>query len=67
MQLHSCIPGKEGGIQVLPGLAPLSQTVGSLLRTPKTSAKIEFGEFTSMEKYFVGFSMKLTHLSPVQY
>ncbi len=26
-------PGKEGGIQVLAGLAPCSQTVGSLLRT----------------------------------
>ncbi len=27
-------PCKEGGIQVLAGLAPSSQTIGSLLRTP---------------------------------
>jgi hypothetical protein len=27
-------PRKEGGIEVLAGLAPSSQTVGSLLRTP---------------------------------
>jgi hypothetical protein len=27
-------PGKEGGIQVLAGLAPSSQTVGTSLRTP---------------------------------
>ncbi len=36
----SCVgvfPRKEGRIQVLAGLAPCSQTVGSLLRTPKLS------------------------------
>jgi hypothetical protein len=27
-------PGKEGGIQVLAVLAPFSQTIGSLFRTP---------------------------------
>jgi hypothetical protein len=27
-------PGKKGEIQVLAGIAPSSQTVGSLLRTP---------------------------------
>jgi hypothetical protein len=27
-------PGKEGGMQVLTGLVPPSQTVGSLLETP---------------------------------
>jgi len=30
----SLIQGKEGGIQVLAGLAPSSQTVGSNMRTP---------------------------------
>ncbi len=29
-----CVPRKEGGIQVMTGLAPSSQTVGYLLRTP---------------------------------
>jgi hypothetical protein len=35
--LHSCMgtfPRKEGGIQVLAGLAQCIQTVGSFLRTP---------------------------------
>ncbi len=35
--LHGSVgtfPHKEGGIQMLAGLAPSSQTVGSLLRTP---------------------------------
>jgi len=35
--LRSCVgsfPMKEGGVQVLAGLAPLSLIVGSLLRTP---------------------------------
>ncbi len=34
---HSCAgvyPGKEGGIQALVGIAPSSQIVGSLMRTP---------------------------------
>jgi hypothetical protein len=50
-------PGKEGGIQVLAGVAPSSQTVGSYLRTSlagksiqKNSTKREYSEFTSMEK-----------------
>ncbi len=43
---------------MLAGLAPSSQTVGSLLKTPgqqsspeKKWNKSEFGKFTSMEKY----------------
>jgi hypothetical protein len=32
----AAFPGKEGGIQLLEGLAPSSQTVPSLLRTPWT-------------------------------
>jgi hypothetical protein len=39
MQLRKCILGKEGGIEVLAGLAPSSQTIGSLLRTPFTGHK----------------------------
>ncbi len=42
-------PGKGGGIQVLVGLAPASQTIGSFLRT-QWLAKSELGEFTSIEK-----------------
>ncbi len=44
------VTGIEGGIQVLAGLAPSSQTIGSLLRTDRP-AKCEFDEFTSIEKY----------------
>jgi hypothetical protein len=33
------LPWKEGGIQVLAGLAPLSQTVGSLFRVIHEQAK----------------------------
>ncbi len=57
-------PGKEGEIQVLAGLAPSGQTVGSLLRTPagkasqNFSAKCHFREFTSMEKYTRLFLIK---------
>jgi hypothetical protein len=50
-------PWKEGGIQVLAGIALSSQTVGSYLRTSlagkaiqKNSCKRKFGEFTSMEQ-----------------
>ncbi len=41
-------PEKEGGIQVLAGLAPYNQTVGSLLRTPdwpENCDKKSFGDF----------------------
>jgi len=47
----------EGGIQVLECLAPSSQTVKHLLRTPwpsklaKKTPKSESGKFTLMEKY----------------
>ncbi len=50
-------PGKESGIRVLPGIAPSSQIVGSLVENPlagkagkKNLSKNEFGDFTSMEK-----------------
>jgi hypothetical protein len=51
------IPRKEGGIQVLAGLAPSSLAVGSLLRPPwpfasqKNSAKSENSEYTDRVKY----------------
>ncbi len=35
------LPGKEGGIQGLAGLAPSSQTVGSLLKKPWPDRKIQ--------------------------
>ncbi len=41
--LRSCIatfPGKEGKMQVLAGLAPSSQTVGSLLRTSRLAKPV---------------------------
>jgi hypothetical protein len=46
-------PSKEGGMQVLAGLAPSSQTTVYLLTTAwlKKLAKSDLGEFTSMEKY----------------
>ncbi len=34
VKLYRHIPGKEGGIQVLAGLAPSSQTDGSLMKAP---------------------------------
>ncbi len=47
-----------GGVQVLAGLAPSSQLVGSLLRAPlageadkKNLANSELSKLTSMEKY----------------
>jgi hypothetical protein len=40
-------PQKEGGIQVLAGLAPSSQTVGSV---GNFLQKVELGKFTSIEK-----------------
>jgi len=49
--------GKDGGIQVLAGLALSSQTLLSLLRTPgcqsclEKFSKSEFDEFTSIENY----------------
>jgi hypothetical protein len=55
--LHT-FPRKEGGIKVLACLALSNLTVAFLLRTSwvakparKNSAKDEFDEFTSMEKY----------------
>jgi hypothetical protein len=49
--------GKEGGIQVLAGLATSNQTVRSLLRNPlgskavwKKITKIEFGKFALVEE-----------------
>ena len=54
MWLCSCIPMKEGGIKETADLTPSSQTVVSLFRTLFASqnnlTKIEFSEFTSMEK-----------------
>jgi hypothetical protein len=48
-------PGKEGGKQVLAGLAPSNQTKRLLLRTTrplwKNLAKSKSGEFASREKY----------------
>jgi hypothetical protein len=56
--LHIYIPSKEGGIQVLAGQAPSSQTVGFYTENPLTSKacqinleKNEFGRFASMEKH----------------
>jgi hypothetical protein len=58
--LDSCVgmfPRTEGGIKVLAGLAPSSQTVGSLLRTPWLAKsarniwqKCESSEITPMGK-----------------
>jgi hypothetical protein len=58
--LHGCMGtlfGKEGGIQVLAGLVPSSQKVGSLLKKTlagkagqKILAKKSCGKFTSIEK-----------------
>jgi hypothetical protein len=45
--------GREVGIQVLAGLAPSFQTVGSLLRPlwpPESSENVSLMPFTSMEK-----------------
>jgi hypothetical protein len=52
--LHGCagaFPGEEGRMQVLEGLAPSNQMLGSLLRTPdqKILAKREIGKFTSLQ------------------
>jgi hypothetical protein len=44
------VPGKEGGIEVLAGLALCRQTAGSLLKNLKILPKSEFGEFTLIEK-----------------
>jgi len=38
-QCAGAIPGKEGGIEVLAGLAPSSQTVGSNIRVIHEQAK----------------------------
>ncbi len=40
-QLHFLYPGKESGIQLLIGLAPFSQIVGSLLRAPGLQSRLE--------------------------
>jgi len=57
---HSCIsalPRKEGGTQVLAGLALSNQILGSLLRTPwpkfpsEIWQNVRLGKFTLMEKY----------------
>jgi hypothetical protein len=54
MLLCGCMgrfPGKEGGIQVLAGLAPSSQTVGSLLGTPWSA--LPGGKMLYLEMYVI--------------
>ncbi len=56
MWLRRGVPGKDSRIQLLAGLAPSSQVVGSLLRTPWLQSQAErfgkksFGKFTSNKK-----------------
>ncbi len=54
-RLRGCVPGKEGGIQGLVGLAQSIQTVGSLLRTPGEQSRLEkFGKKWVWQIHFIG-------------
>ncbi len=58
--LHSCIflyPGKESGIQLLIGLAPFSQIVGSLLRAPGLQSRLE--TLGKMWVWWIHFNWKI--------
>jgi hypothetical protein len=67
--LTGALFGKEGGIQVLAGLAPASQILGPILKTPadqhgrKKLTKSEFDEFTSTKKWTQLFPIELIRRS----
>jgi hypothetical protein len=60
----SLIQGKEGGIQVLAGLAPSSQTVGSNMRTPGAAPERE-SICENKSKLWKLITLELEQLEPI--